>query len=144
MTYTMNPKYTAIKFYIDVEQTYLPFIKVGIDDTRNIIMLVDSGSQDCIIFDYLYQEVKELFIKTENSTVTHGIGGSTETPYVVGKLYVAGKEFPSQFSVAGSEVGQSLGKTVGFPVGGLIGTKFMLEYGWVIDYGRQAILIPKS
>lgn len=139
----MPQNFITIKFYIDVEQTNLPFIKVGIDETRSVIMLIDTGSQDCVIFNYLFQEAKELFIQTENSTVMHGIGGSTETPYVVGKLYIAGREFLSQFSVAGSEIGQSLGETVGFPVGGLIGTKFMLEYGWIIDYGKQAILIPE-
>lgn len=140
----MTRNYITVKFYIDVEQTCLPFIKVGIDDTRSVIMLVDSGSQDCMIFDYLFREAKELFIKTEDSTLMHGIGGCTETPYVVGKLHIAGREFLSQFSVASSEVGQSLGETVGFPVGGLIGTKFMLEYGWIIDYSKQAILIPES
>lgn len=139
----MSQNFITIKFYIDVEQTNLPFIKVGIDETRSVIMLIDTGSQDCVLFNYLFQEAKELFIQTENSTVMHGIGGSTKVPYVVGKLHIAGREFLSQFSVAGSEVGQSLGEAVGFPVGGLIGTKFMLEYGWVIDYGKQAILIPE-
>lgn len=139
----MNPNYTTIKFYIDVEQTGLPFIKVGIDDTRSVIMLIDSGSQDCAVFEYLYQEAKELFIHTTDTTITHGIGGSTETSNVIGKLHLAGREFPAYFFIASSEVGQSLRETVGAPVGGLIGTRFMLEYGWIIDYNKQAILIPE-
>lgn len=140
----MNQKYTTIKFYIDVEETYLPFIKVGIDATRNVIMLIDTGAQKSMIFKYLYQEAKDLFITSEDTLAIHGINNNEaeECPIVAGKIYLRGKEFPASFSIASSEVGQALGATVGLPIGGLLGTEFLLENKWIIDYDKKAILIP--
>ncbi len=36
-----------------------------------------------------------------------------------------------------------LSKEVGFPVCGIIGTYFMMEYGWMIDFCQQEIIIPE-
>jgi hypothetical protein len=31
---------------------------------------------------------------------------------------------------------------MGFPIVGIIGTLFMAEHDWVLDFGKQEVLIP--
>ena len=49
-----------------------------------------------------------------------------------------------KFLVRGDDAGIALSKAMGFSVIGMIGTYFMVEHGWVIDFANQEILIPDS
>ena len=31
---------------------------------------------------------------------------------------------------------------MGFPVASIIGTNFLAEHGWVIDFGKQEVILP--
>ena len=37
-----------------------------------------------------------------------------------------------------------LSQEMGFPISGIIGTSFMAEHGWVLDYGKQEVVIPAT
>lgn len=137
-------KYTQIPFCADVKQLHLPFIHIGIDKERSVTMLVDTGSENNRIFDYLYNQESELFTKTGEEVNLQGVAGSKISYFVSGSLYVKGEECPTTFSIIEGEAGMALSETVGFPVAGLIGTEFMLEHGWIVDFSRQAILIPEE
>lgn len=141
---SLNMNYTTVNFCVDAKQLNMPFILVGISAQRSIVMLVDTGSENNQIFRYLYQEVPELFTKTDQKALIQGSVGSEETCIVNGNLYISGKEYLTDFLIMNSEAGYSLSEMKGLPVGGLIGTKFMLEHGWIIDYSKQRILIPES
>lgn len=142
-TITMTQNYTTIKFFADVKQLNLIFILVGLDARRSTVMIIDTGAEENQIFEYLYEEAEELFTKTGNISILHGIGGEFESFFVQGKITLNKKDYTSDFAISCGDTGKTLSESMGFPIGGLIGTKFMAKHGWIIDYGKQEILIPE-
>lgn len=132
-------KNKKIPFYANIDDVHLPFIRINIDAQRSIVMLVDTGSEYNQVFEYLYNETPELFTDTGEHINIQGIGGDIEVPLMSGNLYVNSKEYTTTFVVTDSNTGHALSDTIGFPVGGLIGTRFLAEYGWIIDYSKQVI-----
>jgi predicted nucleic acid-binding protein len=42
------------------------------------------------------------------------------------------------------DAGKLLSEEMGFPIVGIIGTLFMAEYDWVLDFGKQEVQIPDT
>ena len=135
-----------MRFYADTTQVEMPFIQVGLDDEHFVIMLIDTGSNDNVLFDYAYQELKHMMKEEEGKSSLFGIGGeSSSLNYVSGDFSICGKTYNMLFLLqTDDEVGKRLSRDMGFPIVGIIGTSFMTEHGWIIDFGKQAIIIPNT
>mgnify|MGYP002626595381 CR=1 FL=1 len=136
---------TRIRFYADATQAGLPFIRIDEGKFKGVIFLIDTGSNDNVIFGYAYEQAKELLEPVKGlSRTQYGIDGEPiDLKLVNGKVSLGGKEYDMHFLVREDGIaGKQLSDELGFPITGMIGTFFMVEHDWIIDYGKQEIIIP--
>lgn len=135
-----------IKFYKDVTKYGLPFILIKEGKFKGVIMLIDTGSNDNIIWGYAYEQLKDRFAPVEGNSSLYGLEGKvTEVKKVSCTMSFCGKEHDMVF-LLGEDDGCAvrLAKDMGFPMAGIIGTNFMAEHNWTIDYAKQEIRIPEG
>lgn len=135
-----------IKFYADVSKVGLPFIEIKDEgEDAGSIWLVDTGSNDNVLFGYIYRQVKDKMIPVEGDYGLYGIDGKkTEMIKVKTTLTICGKDCDISFLVReDDEAAKRLSEDMGFPVFGIIGTNFMAEHNWVVDFAKQEIRIPR-
>ena len=135
-----------IPFFADVTKTGLPFIQVKEGDFKGIIMLIDTGANDNLMFGYAFHQLEDYMTLTEMKSNIYGIDGNPSTSnFAVGTLCFSGKEYEMKFLVnENNEAITHLSQEMGFPITGIIGTKFLAEHGWNIDFENQEILKPLS
>ena len=134
-----------IKFYVDAAKVGMPFVCVNEGGFQNVVFMIDTGSTDNILFRYIYEQAKDQLEETDGKFTVTGIDGKAkEVKQVIGYVPFCGKEYEMKFLVRGDDAGIALSKAMGFSVIGMIGTYFMVEHGWVIDFANQEILIPDS
>lgn len=133
-----------MRFFADVTEKELPFIQIPIDDTKGFTMLIDTGSNNNVMFGYAYEQLKDRMNETDGTCLMYGIDGNPFTVInVEGTFSICGKENNMSFLLrTDDEAGKLLSQDMGFPVAGIIGTKFMAEHGWMLDFAHQEILIP--
>ena len=134
------------KFYADAAKVGMPFICVNEGGFKDVMFLIDTGSTDNVLFGYVYEQAKDQLKEAEGRYTITGIDGKPkEVKPVIGYVPFCGKEYEMKFLVRDDDdAGIALSQAMGFSVIGLIGTYFMVEHGWVIDFANQEILIPDS
>ena len=135
-----------IKFYADVSKVGLPFIEIKDEgEDAGSIWLVDTGSNDNVLFGYIYRQVKDKMIPVEGDYGLYGIDGKkTEMIKVKTTLTICKKDYDISFLVRDDdEAVKRLSNDMGFPIFGIIGTLFMAEHNWVVDFAKQEIRIPR-
>ena len=138
-------KMGKIKFYADAAKVGMPFICVNEGGFKDVMFMIDTGSTDNVLFGYVYEQAKDQLKEAEGRYTITGIDGKPkEVKPVIGYVPFCGKEYEMKFLVRGDDAGIALSKAMGFSVIGMIGTYFMVEHGWVIDFANQEILIPDS
>ena len=135
-----------INFYADATQMGMPFILITEGEFAGLVFLIDTGSNDNIMFGYVHKELKDMFMAEEGTSTLYGIDGKkTDVSHTRGKLSFGGKEHDMRFLVREDDTAfLQLTNDVGFPVAGIIGTRFMVEHGWVLDFAHQEIVIPNT
>jgi len=135
-----------IRFYADATKTGLPFIQIKEGDFKGIVMLIDTGANDNLMFGYAFHHLSDYMKLTDMKSNSFGIEGqSFSLNFATGTMCFFGKEYRMMFLVQeNSDVAMEMSKEMGFPIAGIIGTKFMAEHGWIIDFGKQEIIIPAS
>ena len=75
-----------------------------------------------------------------------GIDGvATKVIKVGGTLPLCGKEYEITFLIReDNSIIQVLSEQMGFHIAGIIGTTFMAEHDWLIDFGKQEVVIPDN
>ena len=136
----------SIRFFADATIIELPFIRVAEGDFEGLVFLIDTGSNDNIIFGYAHKELNDMFVAVEGTSSLYGIDGKkTDVSHTRGKFFFCGKEHEMEFLVReDDEAAMHLSEDMGFPIAGIIGTKFMVEHGWVLDFAHQEIVIPTT
>lgn len=136
----------TIRFYSDVNESGMPFIKVREGDFKDVVFLLDTGSNYNVLFGHAYEHLKASLTKMDCQSDSFGIEGNvTSLPNVGGKLSICGKEYTTIFDVREDNTAIFiLSKQVGFTISGIIGTQFMAEHDWTIDFKRQEIVIPAT
>ena len=136
----------SIRFFADATIIGLPFIRVAEGDFEGLVFLIDTGSNDNIMFGYAHKALKNLFVAVEGISSLYGIDGKkTDVSHTRGMFSFCGKEYDIRFLVREDDTAFiQLSNDVGFPVSGIIGTKFMVEHGWVLDFAHQEIVIPNT
>ena len=132
----------TIPFYADVTKVGLPFIEIKDEgEEHGSIWLVDTGSNDNILFGYIYRQVKDEMTLVEGDYRLYGIDGKrTEMIKAKTKLTICEKDFDMTFLIRDDDdAAKQLSEDMDFPVFGIIGTNFMAEHDWVIDFGKQEV-----
>ena len=82
----------------------------------------------------------------EGSSSLFGLEGTVkESNLVKGTFSFCGKEYDMTFLVReDDEAAVRIANEIGIPMAGIIGTNFMAEHNWTIDYAKQEIRIPKG
>ena len=135
----------TIQFYADVTKVGLPFIEIKDEgEEHGSIWLVDTGSNDNILIGDIYRQVKDKMTLVEGDYSLYGIDGKkTEMIKAKTKLTICGKDYDMTFLIRDDDDAvKQLSEDVGFPVFGIIGSFFMAEHGWVMDFGKQEVQIP--
>ena len=135
-----------IRFYADATKVGLPFINISEDIEEKAVMLIDTGSTDNILFGEVYQREKNKLKPIEGKYTVTGANMQTyEATKVAAIVSINGKQYLMTFLVhEDDKTGKALSEQMGFPIVGIIGTLFMAEHDWVIDFGKQEILIPDT
>ena len=135
-----------IKFYKDVTKVELPFILIQEGTFKGVVMLIDTGSNNNIVWGYAFEQLKDKFMPLEGSSSLFGLEGTVkESNLVKGTFSFCGKEYDMTFLVReDDEAAVRIANEIGIPMAGIIGTNFMAEHNWTIDYAKQEIRIPKG
>ena len=133
-----------IHFFADATKTGLPFIRIMEGKFEGLIMMVDTGSNDNLMFGYAYNQLSDMLQPVEGKSPLYGIDGEvTEMKRTSATLSFCGTEHDMMFLVREDDKAfMRLSKEMGFPVAGIIGTRFMVEHDWMINFGNQEVVIP--
>ena len=135
-----------IKFYKDATKAGLPFICIDGGEAHNVVMLIDTGSTDNILFGYAYQQVKHQLKEVEGDYRVTGVDGKPmKVTKVMGHMPFCGNNYEMSFLVRDEDdAGRALSVEYGLTIIGMIGTHFMAEHDWVIDFRKQEVIIPDT
>ena len=130
-----------IKFYADAAKVGMPFISINVEGFQ-MIMMIDTGSTNNVLFRYVYQQVREQLREVEADYTITGIDGkANKVICVVGSALLGGNRHEMSFLVReDDDAGIILSQEMGFPVCGIIGTLFMAEHGWMLDFANQEVV----
>ena len=134
MTYNFNLTH-------GLQKVNLPLIPVTIKD-KNICLLLDTGSNINMIDNAVYEYFKD--ITEQVGEFNHiGIEGNSEKAITV-KLPFSfeGHNFNPVFSVVSLDNAFSkVYDEAGIPIHGLLGNKFFIEHGWIIDFDKLKLIL---
>lgn len=135
-----------MKFYADVTKVGMPFICVNEGGFQNAVFIIDTGSNNNVLFRYVYEQAKDQLEEAEGEYTIIGIDGiPKEVKVLKGYVPFCGKEYEMTFLVRDDDdAGIELSKEMGFTIIGLIGSLFMAEHRWMIDFSNQEVIIPDS
>ena len=107
-------------------------------------MLIDTGANDNVIAPGVVNAIEGLLSPTEEKRYAYGIDGNcVNATLYQGTLSFFGKEYETKFQVREDEgIFKQLSLCFGFPIIAIIGTSFMTEHRWVIDFAQQEVIIP--
>ena len=144
ITRTNKKNMKKIRYYADVTRTGLPFIQIPMDESKGIIMMIDTGANSNVMFSYAYAQLKDVLKEEDEKSSLYGLDGKPNlVNFSSGEFSICGKTYNIRFLIQrDDEAGLRLSEDMGFPVCGMIGSIFLAEHGWMLDYVHQEILIP--
>lgn len=133
-----------LRFYSDSSKVGMPLIQITEGDFKGMVLLVDSGSSGNVIFEKAYREMQDNFSKKDESNRLMGLEGNpVEVETVYTKVCIQGRNYPMRFLVSNNNhTVELLKKNLGVSVAGIIGTLFMSEHDWTLDFGKQEVIFP--
>jgi len=69
---------SKIKFWGDASKLGMPYIEIKGEGFNHMLMMVDTGSSSNILFDYVYEQVKDVLKPVEGEWRITGINGKLE------------------------------------------------------------------
>ncbi len=108
---------------------------------KNLCFLIDTGSTQNFLFDFIYEHFKEEFKLLEGSYKAMGIEGHyKEYPIIEATFNFEGTNYTSTFSVlSASEAIKQIQDETGAQIHGILGIPFLTENKWIIDFENLAI-----
>lgn len=125
-----------------IDQIRMLLVKVRIGD-YNLTFDIDTGSTENIIFDYVFNQLKESFRLVEGGTKMMGIDGNYEEhPFAETTVGLGEKEIPTKFSIINADQTIiNLQNDYGFQLHGILGIPFLVDNHCVIDFNNKTITI---
>lgn len=123
-----------------LEKAGLPLI-LTTDNPKNLCFLIDTGSTNDVIFDFVYQHFKDYFTPTAESQNIMGIDGSFKSSFIINaELQFDDLRYKAPFVVleANDAINQVQTET-GIQIHGVLGIPFLVENKCLIDFNRLTI-----
>jgi len=133
----------SIKFCADIRKTSLPFVTVSEGTFKDFCFLLDTGSNENILFKPTYQYVKSQMYLTNLQSSVSGIGGGeSSVPIAQASISFCGVEHKTSFLLLdANDTVKGIASGLGVQMAGIIGIKFMLAHRWIIDIVAQEVRI---
>ena len=125
-----------------LEKIRMSLVKVRIGD-YNLTFDIDTGSTENIVFDYVFNQLKESFQLVEGGTKMMGIDGNySEHPFAETNLELGEKEITTKFSIINADqTVVNLQNDYGFQLHGILGIPFLVDNRCVLDFIKKTITI---
>lgn len=135
-----------LRFFMDATKIGMPLIQITEGDFKGMVLLIDSGSSDNVIFEKAYREMRDKFERKDEVSRLMGMEGNpVEARIVKTRINICGKDYSMQFLVNNNnQATELLRKSMGFGIAGMIGTTFMAEHDWTINFAKQEIILPAA
>lgn len=133
----------SIKFSADMNKTGFPFIEVTEGTLKGACFLVDSGSNNNLLFNSLPKEMRRGIQVEDTRSSLSGIDGQGEPANTAkGRISFFGAEKEISFLLTKKPTAViGMQKQFGFRIDGLIGNDYMLPNRWVIDLYAKEIVV---
>lgn len=126
--------------HFGLEKAGLPLI-LTTDNPQSLCFLIDTGSTENVIFDFVYKHFKEYFEETTEWQNIMGIDGSIKPGFnVKAELQFDDLRYKAPFAVleANEAITQVQAET-GIQIHGILGTPFLLENKCLINFNKLII-----
>ena len=126
--------------HFGLEKAGLPLI-LTTDNPKNLCFLIDTGSTNDVIFDFVYQHFKDYFTLTGDSQSIMGIDGALKSTIIINaNLQFDDLKYKAPFAVleANDAIIQVQAET-GIQIHGILGTPFLIENKCLIDFDKLII-----
>lgn len=130
----------TIKFAADIKKTEFPFVTVTDGAFSGLSFMLDTGSNNNVLFDEGYRRVKDHLKMTGMWTDLGGLGGTRRVPVAEGHIVFAGQDHRVHFVLGGKcDIATAMQRQTGLVFAGIMGTKFMIANRWTIDLTAQEV-----
>lgn len=126
--------------HFGLEKAGLPLI-LTTENPKNLCFLIDTGSTNDVIFDFVYQHFKDNFTSTSDNQNIMGIDGSVKPTIIVNAdLQFDDLRYEAPFVVleANDAITQVQAET-GIQIHGVLGIPFLMENKCLIDFDNLII-----
>ena len=107
---------------------------------------IDTGSTENLVFDFVSNQLSDVFKPIEGSSKVFGIDGNyKENPCVEAELSIGDKSFKVRFNaVNADQTVINLQNDYGFQLHGILGIPFLLDNHCVINFNNKTITIEEN
>ena len=128
-----------------LSKTGLPLIIVTCKDdggnVRNLCFMIDTGATESILFSFVYDLFKNSFKRIDDQGSVMSIDGTTyDTPLVQATFNFENEAYTGSFLIFSvSDAIKSIEDESGVQIHGVIGTRFLVENKWILDFEKCKI-----
>lgn len=124
-----------VRFTKNLKDTLTPFVTVSSGDLAGLNLMVDTGANCNVLFKHAFETKKDhlTLIEDENAGIVGANDELHKGYYTDCSFAIANRDFTDRFTVIESPIQDSMNNQLGFSMDGIIGNKFMKNYGWVIN-----------
>ena len=107
---------------------------------------IDTGSTENLVFDFVSNQLSDVFKPIEGSSKVFGIDGNyKENPCVEAELSIGDKNFKVRFNaVNADQTVINLQNDYGFQLHGILGIPFLVDNHCVINFNNKTITIEEN
>ena len=108
---------------------------------RNLCFMIDTGATESILFSFVYDLFKNSFKHIDDQGSVMSIDGTTyETPLVQATFNFENEAYTGSFLIFSvSDAIKSIEDESGVQIHGVIGTRFLVENKWILDFEKCKI-----
>ena len=128
-----------------IEAVRMTLLNVNVGNCQ-LTFDIDTGSTENLVFDFVSNQLSDVFKPIEGSSKVFGIDGNyKENPCVEAELSIGDMGFWVRFNVVNADQTViNLQNDYGFQLHGILGIPFLLDNHCVIDFNNKTITIEEN
>ena len=127
-----------------IQKLSMPLLDVKIANLK-LTFLIDTGATNNVIASFVYEQIKEAFVLSDENNRIMGVEGNyMETPIVEAIVNIAENSIRTEFNVVNMDDAViKLQNETGLQLHGLLGIPFLVDNKCILDFKNQEITIEK-
>ena len=118
-----------------LSKTGLPLIVVKVFD-QNLCLMLDTGSNQNIIEDKVYDYFKDKIVETEAYKEMLTLNGTTKGVIIDLPFTFENEKYIEPFVCSNTPTFEQIENETGIRIYGILGNHFFLKHGWVLDFEK--------